>query len=315
MSWIKMNRKLGETKQVRDIADITGLHELHVVGCLWKIWTWFDEHTEGGVLVTRDSRRHISRFNRDVDCDGFCEAMMAVGWMKQTDAGIELPGFTEHQGRTAKQRSQDAERQRRKRAKDAKLDPFGVTDVVTRDDRDQRREEKRREEEGESFPLTPCARAGEAPNPTRAEPIFAEPESLGNRHVSNADRSRIHKAVESLAAASGKQFSLMAVEWAVSIVGAGTSIERLESQLAAISAVLSANSHEERRYHPSLEKLLRDGGWRSDPASFDRRKRNGHANGTVPIDRSKVPSPTTAAEALQIAEKQRAIREAKKRQS
>lgn len=153
MNWIKMQHQLHESPEVIGISALTGLDRFAVVGRLHRLWSWFDEWSDNG---------HVSHVT-DVTLDemtchaGFAKALRDVGWLGQKEGEVFIPNFDRHNGEGAKKRAQDAERQRRKRTKDktvAKVVPLAhVPESVveqeelfaSRESRDQRREEKRRE--------------------------------------------------------------------------------------------------------------------------------------------------------------------------
>ena len=50
--WIKMRCNLDTDWRVIQIASQLEMSELHVVGCLWKLWTWADQNTADGNAVS-----------------------------------------------------------------------------------------------------------------------------------------------------------------------------------------------------------------------------------------------------------------------
>lgn len=104
--WIKMRTNLDTDPRVCEIASMLNLPELHVVGCLWKIWSWADSHTidGNGMRVTKVT---LDRF---CGVTGFADALRAVGWLEGRDSALTFPRFTEHNGQTSKDRSLTARR-------------------------------------------------------------------------------------------------------------------------------------------------------------------------------------------------------------
>jgi hypothetical protein len=76
------------------------------VGKLLRIWAWFDEHSISGNApsVTK------SLLDRKVCVTGFCDFVIASGWMQESDGEIRLANFDRHNGQTAKNRAQTAKR-------------------------------------------------------------------------------------------------------------------------------------------------------------------------------------------------------------
>ena len=162
--WIKMRCNLDTDPAVFQIAAQLGLDELSVVGRLWKVWAWADQHVSdchatGVTDVTLD---------RISTTPGFASAMRRVGWITGESDSPTLPRFDRHNGQSAKTRALATERQARKR--------HGDVTPESRPIRDQRREEK------SNTPIVPkgddsSAVAEEIPTPDsphllRAKAIF-----------------------------------------------------------------------------------------------------------------------------------------------
>ena len=137
--WIKMQMSTPDKPEVWAMAEALDLDPDAVVGKLFRVWCWFDQHTENGhaPAVTK------KLLDREVNVPDFCLTLIKVGWMTDDGETIALPNFDRHNGKTAKNRALSAERKQRQREKSHD----GVLDE-SRDDRDNTvtREEKRREE-------------------------------------------------------------------------------------------------------------------------------------------------------------------------
>lgn len=145
--WIKMRSCLDTEPEVFAIADALQIHTLDVVGRLWKLWTWADQHTLNGNAISVTDLT----IDRITCTDGFSRAMRAVGWLHGDSGNITLPHFERHNGETAKTRALTANRVRNYR------NAIGVTKVTQAA---SPREEKRREEKNKRN--TP-------PNPLKGE--------------------------------------------------------------------------------------------------------------------------------------------------
>lgn len=99
--WIKMTTTLHENPRVVDIAEMLKVDELHVVGMLWRVWAWADTQTISGTGMNITEHR----INKMVACDGFCDALRAVGWLYGEDRALSFTNFDEHNGVTAKKRA------------------------------------------------------------------------------------------------------------------------------------------------------------------------------------------------------------------
>lgn len=133
--WIKMRHNLDTDYRVIEIASTLGMAELHVIGCLWKLWTWADSHTLDGNAI-RVTSVTLDRFT---GVTGFSDALRKVGWLDGRDGALSFPRFAEHNGQTAKKRAETKERVAKHR--NAK----SVTDVTQSALPEKRREEKRRD--------------------------------------------------------------------------------------------------------------------------------------------------------------------------
>lgn len=125
--WIKMRSNLDGDPRVVRIAEDLNLHELHVVGLLWKLWSWADQHTVDGNAPSVTA----SFLDRITYVSGFARSVEKVGWL-DLSGGVLLPHFDEHNGQTAKNRALTQTRVKR----------FRNAPVVTPSLPEKRREEK-----------------------------------------------------------------------------------------------------------------------------------------------------------------------------
>lgn len=156
--WIKMRRALGMDPDVIAIAAATGLDRFSVVGRLHAVWSWCEEHdvlSDGhrdGVSVTHAFLDQVA------DHDGFANALRNVGWLSGTDGSLTFPNFDRHNGNKARERAQNAERNRKFRSRDGsengpKRD--GNRDATTVTNSSPKNKRRVREEEGGGNRLTP----------------------------------------------------------------------------------------------------------------------------------------------------------------
>lgn len=149
--WIKMGAGLRRHPKVVRIASALHADRLRVVGALHAVWSVFDEHSVDGTLDGYSAEV----MDEEIGWPGFCEAMESVRWIAQTDAGLAVPEYEEHNGPTAKRRALDTKRKAESRAESASS-PDPVFDLSASDaDRTTTREEKRREEKKENKEPTP----------------------------------------------------------------------------------------------------------------------------------------------------------------
>jgi len=130
--WIKMRCNLDTDWRVIQIACQLEMSELHVVGCLWKLWTWADQNTADGNAVSVTD----VTLDRFTGVTGFASSMRNVGWLTGENYQITFPNFVEHNGSTAKKRAKTQQRVTKHR------NARSVTDVTLKALPEKRREEK-----------------------------------------------------------------------------------------------------------------------------------------------------------------------------
>jgi hypothetical protein len=185
--WIKMRTNLDTNPRVIELAAMLQTSELHVVGLLWKVWSWADNHTLDGNAI-RVTDVTLDRFT---GVTGFADALRKVGWLTGRDNALSFPRFAEHNGQTAKKRAENAERVAKHR--NAK----SVTDVTQKVLPEKRREEKRREE-GITNPLAPFhdwqqPDSHELPDPDAIDPpdtLLAFPDALDDERFDEFWRTK-----------------------------------------------------------------------------------------------------------------------------
>jgi hypothetical protein len=112
--WLKMECCTPEKAEVLAITARMGWDDSDLtVGKLFRMWRWFDQHTESG-----NARGVTSALlDRIIGVPGFCEAVQSVGWIEISTEGIRLPNFERHNGNTAKTRALTAKRVAKTKAK------------------------------------------------------------------------------------------------------------------------------------------------------------------------------------------------------
>lgn len=134
--WLKLEINTPDKPEVIGMADMLGILPQHVLGSLFMVWRWFDQHTTEGnaSYVTKVTIDRLSGVT------GFADAMQKVGWLIVDAGHISLPNFDRHNGETAKQRGLTAKRVAKSKAKSNAQGNAEVTEEALP------REEKRREE-------------------------------------------------------------------------------------------------------------------------------------------------------------------------
>lgn len=137
--WLKFDASTPEKQEVFSITVAMGWEDPDLtVGKLLKVWRWFDQQTIDG----NAPRVTLALLDKIIGVTGFAKAMCEVGWLECSDAGISLPNFERHNGKTAKDRCLTAKRVAKHKS-NAGGNGAGVSAALPR-------EEKRREEKEES---------------------------------------------------------------------------------------------------------------------------------------------------------------------
>lgn len=141
--WIKFDVSTFDKPEVIMMADRLQMPESHVVGCLLQVWAWFDQHTEDG----NASSVTTLFIDRRTGVNGFGEAMLSAGWLvvirdEKTgkEAGLSMPGFEIHNGKSAKKRALTARRVAKYKA-NAELTQEALASALPREEK--RRYKKR----------------------------------------------------------------------------------------------------------------------------------------------------------------------------
>ncbi len=116
MAWLKIETETPDKPEMWAIAEMLSIDVDAVFGKAFRVWCWFDQHTEDGNArgVT------FSLFDRLVGLTGFAASMEKVGWLIKTEEGISLPNFDRHNGQTAKNRANTAVRVAKHKAANSK---------------------------------------------------------------------------------------------------------------------------------------------------------------------------------------------------
>ena len=123
------------------MASALKADKLRIIGGLFAVWSIFDEHTEDGLL----EGYALSTMDDEIGWRGFSAAMQSIGWLIESESGLQAPDFDEHNSASAKRRATDTKRKKDTRNADktrTKLGQMSASDA----DKLTTREEKRREE-------------------------------------------------------------------------------------------------------------------------------------------------------------------------
>lgn len=104
--WIKVRTNLWDDPRVTQLCDKTGAGEAAVIGGLYWLWATADEHTETGHMPGLSA----GAIDRKTGVKGLGAALIEVKWIDDTNGGITINRFDEHNGTSAKNRASTAKR-------------------------------------------------------------------------------------------------------------------------------------------------------------------------------------------------------------
>lgn len=107
--------------------------KLRVIGALFAVWCVFDEHSEGGLLEGYS----LDSMDDAIGWPGFSAAMSEIGWLIETEDGLEAPDYEEHNGPNAKRRATDNSRKGKTRSEQRSFPEMSGSDADT-DPHDER---------------------------------------------------------------------------------------------------------------------------------------------------------------------------------
>lgn len=129
-SWIKLEVITPDKPEVYQLAEILNIDPDAVLGKLFRIWCWADQHTTNGnagsvTKILLDRVAYVS---------GFADALLSVGWLKNVDGALVFPNFERHNGESSKKRAltnrRVAEHRKVKRDGNASRNAASVTSEV-----------------------------------------------------------------------------------------------------------------------------------------------------------------------------------------
>ncbi len=114
--WMKVEHATPEKPEVFAMAAMLDRTPDEVFGICFRMWRWFDQHTETGNAASVTP----ALLERYLGVTGFAHAALTVGWLEAVDGpkpGIRVPNFDRHNGVTARRRALTVQRVSRHKAK------------------------------------------------------------------------------------------------------------------------------------------------------------------------------------------------------
>lgn len=123
--WIKVEKVTARKPEVLRIAGLLKVHADHAFGLCVRFWFWCDDH------LANSNAAGVTKNDVDalLDCPGFADALLSVGWLRVRDGSLEVPNFDRHLSQSSKRRALTAARvsDHRGRKGNKKSNASGVT--------------------------------------------------------------------------------------------------------------------------------------------------------------------------------------------
>lgn len=106
--WIKWEKGLERKPEIVRIARSLDRSVIEAAGSCMLVWSWADGNTTDGVVAGMTA----ADVSTVVGIHGIGEAMASVGWLVESESGLQFPNYVRHNGQTSKARALDANRKR-----------------------------------------------------------------------------------------------------------------------------------------------------------------------------------------------------------
>ncbi len=110
--WIKVRTNIHDDPAVIGVASLLAIDENRIVGALVKLWSWANQHTTDGNVISVTS----AWVDRYTGLTGFAHALVKHGWLVLNETSITFPHFDRHNGICAKMRAETNRRVAKHRA-------------------------------------------------------------------------------------------------------------------------------------------------------------------------------------------------------
>lgn len=125
--WMKIELSTPEKPEIYRIGMSLDIDTDSVLGKLVRFWCWFNAHSIDG----KEPADAVFFLDKMVGCNGFCDALIEVGWLETDGEYIQVEKFDRHNGDGAKKRATTNRRVARHRHKGKqKADSNGNETVV-----------------------------------------------------------------------------------------------------------------------------------------------------------------------------------------
>jgi len=175
MPWIKVDLLTPDKPEIWQIAQDLGIDPDAAFGKMFRLWAWFDEHTEDG-----SNAPSVTKLLLDRCCGvtGFCDSVIKAGWLIDDGETLTVPHFDRHNGETAKKRALNAKRASKHREKTSrKSNAASVTSALPRERERERERIKDKDNISKQTDILSMSKFEENPEKKksdRAKPVKAE---------------------------------------------------------------------------------------------------------------------------------------------
>lgn len=130
-----MRGNLWDDPRIAKICDITGKREAEIIGGLYWLWSMADEQSTDGSL----NGLSLGAIDRKTGIKGLGAALSKVGWILETEDGVEITRFDEHNGASAKRRAVMAKASSKYRTASSMRHTDDMTEISRVDDLEKNR--------------------------------------------------------------------------------------------------------------------------------------------------------------------------------
>ncbi|MDB5345307.1 MAG: hypothetical protein JWP89_3684 [Schlesneria sp.] len=99
--WIKVEKASGGKPEVLRIAELLHVHPTHAFGLCVQFWCWCDDQMTNGDAMSVTYQTLDALLGHQ----GFCEALVKVGWMTTRYGRIRVTNFDRHLSESSKKRA------------------------------------------------------------------------------------------------------------------------------------------------------------------------------------------------------------------
>lgn len=256
-NWLKVEHETPEKPEVFGIAAALQITPDEAFGILFRMWRWFDSHTEDG------NARSVTPalLDRYLGKPGFAEACVSVGWLTFSAAGAALPNFDRHCGQTAKGRALTYNRVRQSRELKRSCNASNVTEALhirienknknKSKTESESKTENREQESGGKPPETPLCKRRVAYGSAFEEFWAAYP----RKQAKEAAFKAYKRAGQRIKSATGK-----------------SSADVVAFLLERCRAYAAAKQDADLKFIPQAARWLNAGQYDDDPATWEREK-------------------------------------------